>query len=196
MTLTRRQRDVLAYLQERQEADLDPPTLDELCDAMGTQSRGSMHKHVSALIHEGLVAANDGQRRGVRLAGPAPGHSIPLLGEISAGSPMLSTSVEEYVDVPEKLRSGSAFAIRVRGDSMRDAGILDGDLAIIEPAERVRDGNIVAALIDGQEVTLKELARVDEWIDLKAANPAYPTRRYAAERVVIQGALRGIVREY
>ena len=196
MTLTRRQRDVLAYLKERQKADLDPPTLDELCEAMGTQSRGSMHKHVSALIHEGLVAANDGQRRGVHLADLSRPNSIPLLGEISAGSPMLSTTVEEYVDVPEKLRSESVFAIRVRGDSMRDAGILDGDLAIIEPTERVRDGDIVAALIDSQEVTLKELARDDEWIDLKPANPAYPTRRYSADRVVIQGTLRGIVREY
>ena len=197
MTLTRRQNEVLHYLRQRREAGLDAPTLDELCDAMGTQSRGSMHKHVSALVERGFVKPNDGRRRGVLLAHTSEDDTVPVLGDIAAGAPLTSVEIDDRVTVPPSMRrSKQTYAIRVRGDSMRDAGILDGDLAIINPVDKVRDGSIVAVLIDNQEVTLKELARDGDFVELRPANPNYPTRRYSAERVAIQGVLSGILRDY
>jgi repressor LexA len=99
--------------------------------------------------------------------------------------------------VPPQLRPrGDAYALEVRGDSMRDIGVNDGDVVIIEAREQARSGEIVVALIDGESATLKRLRPRDGWIDLEAENPAFPVLRYAPERVRIQGVLVGLMRRY
>ncbi len=200
LSLTAGQRQLHEHLRMRQQQGLPPATLDQLCAELGLASRGSLHKQVSALIEAGLVQPMDGKQRGVRLrAAPADSGEdtgLPLLGRIAAGRPIDALPGHERVQVPAEMRPRSeGYALSVRGDSMRDAGILDGDIVIIE-SRHARAGEIVVALIDGESATLKRLRPRDGWIDLESENPEHPTQRYAADRVQIQGVLCGLLRRY
>ena len=156
--LTRRQADVLAWLEEHRRRGGHPPTFDEICRGLRLRSRGSLHKHVHALIDAGLVEPIRGRRHGVRLREAAAPGEVPLAGTIVAGRPIEAVEVPESVEVPSLLRSDRpCFALRVRGDSMIGDGILDGDIVIVERREEAREGEIVVALIDGAEATLKRL---------------------------------------
>jgi repressor LexA len=148
LSLTAAQRRLLQHLQLRAEAGEAPATLDELCRELGLASRGSLHKQVVALIAAGFVDAMDGKQRGVRLrAVPADESTLPLLGKIAAGRPIDALPGDQRVAVPAQLQpSGAAYALQVQGDSMRDAGIHDGDVVIIEARSHARS---VVALIDG-----------------------------------------------
>lgn len=201
LSLTAGQRQLHEHLRARQQQGLAPATLDQLCAELGLASRGSLHKHVSALIDAGLVEPMDGKQRGVRLraapSNPDDDASLPLLGQIAAGRPIDALPGHERIRVPAGLRPrGEGYALSVRGDSMRDVGILDGDVVIIESRNQARAGEIVVALIDGEHATLKRLRPRDGWIDLESENPDHPTQRYAAERVQIQGVLCGLLRRY
>ena len=123
---------------------------------------------------------------------------IPLMGRIAAGVPIAAISeVARHVAVPQTmLAPGEHYALEVRGDSMRDAGINDGDVVVIRETTTADTGDIVVALVDGQEATLKRLRRHDGMIALEAANPAYETRIYSDERVKVQGRLVGLIRTY
>ena len=129
--LTRRQRAVLDYLRENEDRFVDAPTLDELCDAMGLSSRGSMHKHVMALIGTGFVEPMDRKQRGVRLreSNEEVGErDLPLLGAIAAGRPIEAIAGPDVIDVPASLRSTKpCYVLKVRGDSMIDA-VFDGTM--------------------------------------------------------------------
>ncbi len=123
---------------------------------------------------------------------------IPLMGRIAAGVPIAAISeVARHVAVPQgMLSAGAHYALEVRGDSMRDAGINDGDVVVIRETATATTGDIVVALVDGQEATLKRFRRQSGMIALEAANPAYETRLYADERVKVQGRLVGLIRTY
>jgi repressor LexA len=123
---------------------------------------------------------------------------IPLVGRIAAGTPIEALQeVSAQVPVPAgMIKGGSHFALEVKGDSMMDAGILDGDTVIIRRADTADTGSIVVALIDKQEATLKRLRRKGDSIALEAANPAYETRIFGPDRVEIQGRLIGLIRKY
>lgn len=198
--LTRRQRDIHVHLQRREAEGLPPPSLDELCRAMGVSSRGSMHKHVQGLVEAGLVEPMEGRHRGVRLrSGPEPGglSRLPLLGRIAAGRPIEAVEDPEGVEVPERLRGrGRCFVLEVRGDSMVEAGILDGDWVVIEARDHARDGEVVVALVEGQEATLKRIEQRPGRVVLHAANAAFPALEYAADQVQVQGVLVGQMRAY
>lgn len=197
--LTRRQHELLDYLRRRALQPGPPPSLNEICRDVGLASRGSLHKQVVALVHAGLVEPMQGKQRGVRLvAGGAAndGSDVPMLGAIAAGRPIEALSRDESVALPDWLRSDSCYALRVRGDSMRDVGILDGDVVVVEPRGHARNGETVVALIDGESATLKRIEQRADGVLLHAENPAYAPQHYAADRVQIQGVVIAQLRRY
>lgn len=198
--LTSAQRQVLNHLRAREARGATPPSLDELCTDLGLSSRGSLHKHISALVHAGLVADLNGKQRGVRLRQEAPAPkavSIPFLGRVAAGNPMDAIAQSERIFVPpDLLARGETFALRVRGDSMCDAGILDGDVVLLEKRNQARNGEIVMALVRQEECTLKRLEVKADAVILHPENRAHRAQLYPAEQVEIQGVLVGLMRRY
>ncbi len=200
------------------------PTLDELCEALGLRSRGSMHKHIMALAEAGLVEPMNRKQRGVRLVSPErliPNESnleasnsealtpelaaprsdgagvLPLYGTIAAGRPIEALRAPETVEVPATLRSEKpCYVLKVQGDSMIDEGILDGDYVVVEHCTQAHNGDIVVALIDGEEATLKRILQRPEEIVLCPSNADMQALRYAPERVSIQGVVVGQMRRY
>jgi repressor LexA len=196
--LTRRQTEIYNYLVENAEHFDHPPTLDELCRALGLSSRGSLHKHVQALVQAGLVEPVDGSHRGIRLAEQAPEEAgIPLLGTIAAGRPIEAVAQPEYLQVPEELLgSKPCYVLRVRGDSMIEAGILDSDYVVIEQCDSARNGEVVVALVNREEVTLKRIEQLPGQVILHPANAGMEPMAYTPDAVQIQGVLRGLLRSY
>jgi repressor LexA len=200
-SLTRRQQEIYDYLREHLDDFAHPPTLDELCDALGLSSRGSLHKQIQALIEAGLVEPMNNLRRGIRLADHddmvADGEGLPLYGYIAAGSPIEAIANPETIDVPPQLRTDNrCYVLEVKGDSMIDEGILDGDWVVIEHRDHARNGEIVVALVDGEEATLKRLEQKPGETVLHPANERLSPMRYRPEQVSIQGVLVGQMRRY
>ncbi|MEM7407289.1 MAG: transcriptional repressor LexA [Pseudomonadota bacterium] len=195
--LTRRQREIYNYLAAHPH---DTPSLDELCTALGLSSRGSMHKHVAALIDAGLVEPMGRKQRGVRLIelpAPANDDELPLYGYIAAGRPIEALDSGETVAIPPTLRSPNpCYVLRVRGDSMMEDGILDGDLVVVEHRTEAHNGEIVVALIDGHEATLKRILQRPGEIVLCPANSAMEAMHFNPNRVAIQGVVVGQMRSY
>ena len=197
--LTRRQQAILEYLRESQLRHTHPPTLDELCSALGLRSRGSMHKHVTALVQAGYVEPLSGKQRGVRLseAKEDDPRTLPLLGRIAAGRPIEAVQDSQEIEVPRQLRGkGRCYVLQVRGDSMIDDGILDDDWVVIEQRDYARDGEIVVALIDGEDATLKRIEQRPDVCILHPANSGLEPQHYAPGRVNIQGVVVGQMRAY
>jgi repressor LexA len=198
--LTASQRQVLNHLRAREARGLPPASLDELCTELGLASRGSLHKHIRALVESGFVADLEGKQRGVRLAHSTPAPkavAIPLLGRIAAGKPIEANANYDRIFVPpELLGRGETYALRVRGDSMLDAGIMDGDVVLIEKRSHARNGEIVVALINREEATLKRIEQKPGQILLHAENPRYPPQHYRIDQVEVQGVLVGLMRRY
>ena len=197
--LTRRQQAILDYLRESQLRRTHPPTLDELCSALGLRSRGSMHKHVTALVQAGYVEPLSGKQRGVRLseAEEDDPSTLPLLGRIAAGRPIEAVQDSQELEVPRQLRGkGRCYVLQVRGDSMVDDGILDSDWVVIEQRDYARDGEIVVALIDGEDATLKRIEQRPDVCILHPANSDLEPQHYAPGRVNIQGVVVGQMRAY
>lgn len=196
--LTRRAREVHRFLADNAGRFPHPPTLDELARAMGMRSRGSLHKHVQALVDAGLLEPLDGRRRGLRMAEPhSLGDGVPFLGYVAAGRPIEALENPGSVDVPAALRpSGACYVLQVRGDSMIGEGILDGDRVVVEAREHARDGELVVALVDGAEATLKRIARRGGQVVLHPSNPALAPMAYEASRVQVRGVVRGLLRAY
>ena len=200
-TLTRRQREIYEYLRDHAEEFAYPPTLDELCEALGLRSRGSLHKQVQALVTAGLVEPMNQQQRGIRLTTPPgeadDGGALPLLGFIAAGQPIEAVPQPEYVQVPDFLRTGGhCYVLQVRGDSMVDEGILEGDWVVIEQRDSARNGEIVVALIDESEATLKRIEQHPDRVVLHPANALLKPMIYSPDRIRIQGVLVGQMRRY
>lgn len=198
-SLTRRQQDVLDYLREHAHEFAHPPTLDELCRLLGLSSRGSLHKHIQALIEAGLVEPMDGRQRGIRLTEEAllDYDELPLVGTIAAGHPIEAIEIPETIQVPSWLRTqGRCYTLKVRGDSMVDEGILDGDWVVIEHRDHARNGEIVVALIDGEEATLKRIEQHADRVVLHPANPTLKPMIYEPHRVQIRGVVVGQMRRY
>lgn len=201
-TLTRRQQEIYGYLREHLDDFPHPPTLDELCDALGLRSRGSLHKQIQALIEAGLVEPMNNLRRGIRLAedtipAAADTDALPLYGYIAAGRPIEAISNPEMIEVPAQLRTPNpCYVLEVRGDSMIDEGILDGDWVVIEHREQARNGEIVVALVDGEEATLKRLEKRADEVVLHPANRSLSAMHFSPGRVQVQGVLVGQMRRY
>ncbi|KHF24461.1 transcriptional repressor LexA [Solemya velum gill symbiont] len=201
-TLTRRQQEIYDFLFNNQEQFEHPPTLSELCTAMGLSSRGSMHKQVQALIEAGLVEPMNNQRRGIRLTASSmqsSGHDsgLPLLGRIAAGQPIEAVSTPETLDVPTWMHTQApCYVLQVKGDSMIDEGILDGDFVVIEKRSHARNGEIIVALVEGEEATLKRIEQQATSTILHPANASMSPMTYRPDQVEIQGVLVGQMRSY
>jgi repressor LexA len=198
MKLTRRQQEIYEYLHENAGRFAHPPTYDELCLALGLSSRGSLHKHIYALVEAGLVEPLGG-RQGIRLVewGQAE-EGIPHLGAIAAGRPIQALPQPEFLPVPDFLLSNRpCYALTVQGDSMIDIGVMDGDLVIIERRDSARNGEVVVALVNDDEVTLKRLQNNhDGSVTLLPENRALQPQHYPAAQVQIQGVLVSLLRRY
>jgi len=199
MQLTRRQQEILDFLRDNAQDFAHPPTLTELCAMLGLRSRGSLHKHVRALVAEGFLEPMHGQHRGIRLipAKELVDEAIPFLGTIAAGQPIEAVPQPEFIQVPTQVRTTRpCYVLRVRGDSMCEAGILDGDYVIIERRETARNGEIVVALIGDEDVTLKRIRQDPGRTILYPENKTMATMELEPDDVQIQGVLVGQMRSY
>ncbi len=198
MQLTPRQQQVLDCLRQHAADFGRAPTLDGLCRLLGMRSRGSLHKHVRALIAAGLVEPLNGRHRGIHLVTQSTDeNTLPLLGKIAAGRPIEALPQPDTIEIPPRLRtSRPCYVLQVTGDSMAEAGILDGDFVVIERRETARNGEIVAALIRGEETTLKRIIQEPGRVTLIPANRGLLPVVYAPEEVAIQGVLVGQMRAY
>ncbi len=197
MKLTRRQQEIYQTLLDNRERFDHPPTYDELCRLLGLSSRGSLHKHIQALVQAGLVEPMEGLQRGIRLTEREQPEGIPFLGRIAAGRPIEAITQAELMKVPDELLGrGPCYVLQVTGDSMIEEGIFDGDFVIIERQQRADNGDIVVALVNNEEVTLKKIEQKPGQVILYPANSAMSAMVYSPDEVQIQGVLRGLMRGY
>lgn len=204
-TLSRRQREIFDFLCDNQTDFPYPPTLDELCMALGMASRGSLYKHVLALIDAGLVEPFAGNKQGgVRLTERAlqiscasHQNGLPWVGRIAAGRPIEAVETIQYMTVPEALQTDKpCYVLQIKGESMIEAGIFDGDWVVIEQRTYAENGEIVVALIDHSEATLKYIQQTQGCVMLIPANAGMQAMSYRPEQVAIQGVVVGQMRSY
>ena len=212
--LTRKQSELLTYLSDHMQQHDVPPSFDEMRDALGLASKSGVHRLVSGLEERGYIRRLANRARAIEILKPVTAAaggvvtravetasnlvSIPLLGRIAAGTPIEALSdPTNHLEIPASMvGSGEHFALEIIGDSMVGAGILDGDTVVIQRAETARHGEIVVALINQQEATLKTLLKEPGRVGLEAANPRYETRYFSTGEVEVQGKLAGLIRNY
>ena len=243
--LTRKQFELLRFIQERLRESGVPPSFDEMKDALDLRSKSGIHRLIMALEERGFIRRLPNRARALEvikmpdgiggpqaqrarfspsvvqgglgqapppapaanLAKPRPAGtedggrstvSIPVMGRIAAGTPISAIQDRSHsVSMPaDMLGGGEHYALEVRGDSMIEAGILDGDTVVIRKQDTANTGDIIVALIDDEEATLKRLRKRGSSIALEAANPAYETRVLGPDRVKIQGRLVNLMRRY
>jgi len=231
--LTRKQHELLTFINDRLQESGVPPSFEEMKDALDLRSKSGIHRLITALEERGFIRRLPNRARALEVLrmpeitqptrAPARSFapnviegslgrgrqsssdddarrpiSIPVMGRIAAGTPISAIQSRDHTISmpPEMLGGGEHFALEVRGDSMIEAGILDGDLALIRKCDSADTGEIVVALIDDEEATLKRLRRKGASVALEAANPAYETRIFGPDRVQIQGRLVGLFRRY
>ncbi|MBD3610184.1 MAG: repressor LexA [Gammaproteobacteria bacterium] len=199
--LSKRQQDTYQFIRDYILRHGHGPVLEEIANGLGIQSRGSVHRYVQTLVDAGLIAVESGRHRGISLLEDsgvmAPATSLPMVGRIAAGHPIEAIPGEERIDLGEFFMGPGRFVLKVQGDSMCEAGILDGDMVVIQQADTASNGDIVVALIDHEVATLKTLLRHDDGsLTLRAENSLIPPFRYPADRVQIQGIVVGQMRSY
>ena len=212
--LTRKQSELLTYLSDPMQQHDVPPSIDEVRDALGLASKSGVHRLVSGLEERGYIRRLANRARAIEILKPVTAVaggvitravetasnlvSLPLLGRIAAGTPIEALSdPTNHLEIPASMvGSGEHFALEIVGDSMVGAGILDGDTVVIQRAETARHGEIVVALINQQEATLKTLLKEPGRVGLEAANPRYETRYFSTGEVEVQGKLAGLIRNY
>jgi repressor LexA len=196
---TRRQKEVLEAYRSLLHERGRPPTLLEVAGRCGLSSPSAVHRHLALLAERGLVRRRRG-RRGVEIlpaASRGPAVEAPLLGTIAAGRPIEAVTDERPIGLPRHLARGRrTYVLRVRGDSMIDEQIRDGDYVVVEARAAARDGEVVVALIDGREATLKILRRERGRVVLEPANPALAPLRLRPGAVRVQGVVTGLIRRY
>ena len=198
--LTDKQRLTLNFIERYIATHTVAPKLQEIAEGIGINSRGVAHRYVQALTDAGFIETDSGRHRGIRLLKPNSHRdesTLPLLGKIAAGKPIEAIPGEDEIDLKDFFGHNN-FAVRVQGDSMIEAGIMDGDTVIIEFRETATDGDIVVALIDETETTLKRFKRSHRgrYIKLIPANKDMEEMVYEAGRIRIQGVLIGQLRKY
>lgn len=226
--LTRKQLELLDFIQKRVARDGVPPSFDEMKDALDLRSKSGIHRLITALEERGFIRRLAHRARAIeivklpeamekstftprviegdrtdppRAAIPVEIHAmeLPVMGRIAAGVPIEAISeVSHHVAVPGSMLAGRGnhYALEVRGDSMIEAGINDGDIVVIREQTTADNGDIVVALVEGHEATLKRYRRRNGMIALEAANPAYETRMLREDQVRVQGRLVGLIRSY
>jgi repressor LexA len=234
--LTRKQLELLLFINARLKEDGVPPSFEEMKEALNLQSKSGVHRLIVALEERGFLKRMPNRARALEVIKLPESHSpslaarrngftpsviegnlgkgktpapvandssnrvsyVPLMGRIAAGVPI--SAIQDHsanlAIPPDMLGPGEHFALEVKGDSMIDAGIFDGDTVLIRKGDAAVNGEIVVALVDDEEATLKRLRKKGESIALEAANPAYETRIFGTDRVRVQGKLIGLLRKY
>ena len=212
--LTKRQQELLLLIDRRLREDGVSPSFEEMKDAVGLKSKSGIHRLITALEERGFIRRLPNRARAlevlrlpetaeanVSLLKPAVESTgtveLPKYGKIAAGTPIEALRGNDTISVPaEMVGAGQHYALTVAGDSMVEAGILDGDTVIIRRTDTVENGEIAVALVDGCEVTLKKIRRKGNAVALEPCNKDYETRIFSPERVTIQGKLVGLMRNY
>jgi len=199
-TLTKRQRQIYEIIRETLRRRGYAPSFEEIAAQAGISSMATIHKHIQTLQAKGAIRRQPHGRRSIELTGKAdlaPAVHVPLLGQVAAGSPIEAITDLEQIAVPSELADGErCFALRVRGNSMIDDHIRDGDVIIVERRKTAENGQTVVALIDGAETTVKRLYREGARVRLQPAHPAMKAMVYEARRVEIQGVVVALMRKY
>jgi repressor LexA len=216
--LTAKQRELLIFIKQRLGETGISPSFDEMREALALKSKSGVHRLISALEERGFIRRLPNRARALEVlkmpevsgpaasvaqlnpARPAPANDtidIPLHGRIAAGTPIEALQGTETFSVPAALLGpGEHYALEVSGDSMVEEGILDGDFALIRKVDTAREGEIVVALVNQEEATLKTFRREGNMIRLDPANRHYEPQRYRPDQVQIQGRLAGLIRRY
>ena len=218
--LTIKQRELLNFLKDYEHKHQASPSFDEMRQAIGLASKSGIHRLISGLEERGFIRRLANRARAIEIIRNentaletnqktdtniihAPFRTssqieLPMLGRIAAGTPIEAISdPSSFLSIPSSMiESGEHYALEIVGDSMIDAGIHDGDTVIIRKTEQALNGDIVVALVDGHEATLKKFKRETGRVALEAANPQYETRYFTNNQVRIQGKLSGLIRKY
>lgn len=218
--LTQKQKDLLLLIDQRVKAHGVPPSYDEMKDHLGLASKSGIHRLITALEERGFIRRLPNKARALEVLklpadqtaqntiqnGMNTAHSVaandsidlPLIGKIAAGVPIsaIQDNSRSFPVPHNMVGRGDHFALEVEGQSMIEAGILDGDVVIIKKANTARNNDIVVALVDREEATLKRLVKKSDHVELIAENKDYPNQSYGPDRVDIQGILVGLVRRY
>lgn len=203
--LTRRQREVLDFVVRFVGENGYSPSLEEIASAFDLSSVATVHKHVKHLVDKGYLRKAWNRSRSVepvQTGGGSASVELPVLGAVAAGRPIEAIEVEvgaaETVSVPASMtaRGRDHYVLRVRGDSMIEDQICDGDLVVIESRREARNGETVVALVDGEEATLKRFYRAGAQVKLVPANQSMAPMEFHASQVEIRGIVRGLIREF
>lgn len=205
MYMTRRQREVLDCIESFIQDNGYSPTLEEIGERLGLSSLATVHKHLQNLEAKGLLKRNWNHSRAIELtqpleADPQPQKDVvalPLLGEVAAGLPIEAIQSPETVDVPSNMVGRrDSYVLRVRGQSMIEDGIFDGDLIVVESANTAQAGQTVVALINGSDATVKRFRQRGKTVTLIPANETMQPMEFPADQVQIQGHVIGLMRQY
>ncbi|TDI32800.1 MAG: transcriptional repressor LexA [Acidobacteria bacterium] len=200
MAMTRRQKEILDFVGAFVKENGYSPSLEEIADELGLSSVSTVHKHVSHLLEKGLLRRGWNQNRSlepVRFERRPRAAVIPLVGIVAAGQPIEAIEDVETLDIPESfLGRGETYALRVAGESMIDEGIRDGDYVIVERRRKAHNGEVVIAIIDGEEATLKTFRQEGARVRLIPANKSMKPMIFAARRVEISGVVTGVLRHF
>ena len=202
LTLTKRQREILDFVTDFIGGHGYAPSLQEIADHFGLSSVATVHAHLSRLAEKGLIERGLNQRRSLRIVDPADSVDwrtveLPLLGRIAAGRPIEAVLDNETIAVPrDMVRGKRTFVLKVKGDSMIDDNIQDGDYIIIEESHTAENADTVVALVDEEKATLKRFHRERDHIRLQPANESVKPIRVEPHRLRIQGKVIGLIRRY
>ena len=217
--LTSKQLQLLNFLRKAFKNNKISPSFEEMKIALGLKSKSGIHRLVSALEERGFIKRLHNKARAIKIINQNEeenvhnrriynknilpefdtAKNVKIFGKIAAGTPIEAIeNPEGYMSIPSEMikNTNQHYALKVSGESMIDAGILDGDIAVLEKTEYVKNGDIVVALIDSQEATLKRIRKKSNAIALEPANKNFETRIFGPKRITIQGKLVGIIRNY
>lgn len=212
--LTQKQKDLLLLIDRKIKTTGVPPSYDEMKDALGLASKSGIHRLITALEERGFIRRLPNKARALEVLKvpstiieapkPAPApvaandeYEIPFVGKIAAGNPIAAIE-DSYnmMSVPPNMMGPDHFALQIEGESMIEAGILDGDIVVVKRANTARNNQIVVALVDQEEATLKRIYKSGQTIELIPENKDFETRTFGPDRVEVQGVLVGLIRKY
>ena len=199
--LTPKQQNVLAFIQHYIAKNSYAPTIVEICHGLKLSSTSTVHKHLKTLVEKGYIDSMPGRSRGVSMKNDPVYQTacveVPLLGRVTAGLPIEMNEIPDSISLPETmLGRGETFVLEVRGESMIDEAIKDGDFVIVEKRDSARNGDMVIACIDNNEVTLKRIYREGNHVRLQPSNPTMKPIIIENKDVTIKGIVIGILRKY
>src|SRR5947207_2163481 len=204
MSLTRKQREVYEFIDHFVQEHQHSPSFEEIGRGLKLSSLATVHKHVSNLEKKGLLKRDYNRSRsidvlpvrGIFKRQPSKELALPLMGRIAAGQPIEAVENPETISLGDITRSKDVFVLQVKGESMKDEHIVDGDYVLVEKVNTARDGEIVVALVEGYDATLKRLYREGAKIRLQPSNMAMPPIIVLAKSVQVQGRVIGVLRKY